>query len=74
MENNRKVKQMLLDHYEEEICFTYPRDVTKSQIFFSATVRPTDVVETLRSNNPVKLCAEKLRKECEQFKISLENT
>ena len=31
---NRQVKNLLIDYYGENICFTYPRDRKKSQMFF----------------------------------------
>ena len=31
---NRKLKRMLINHFGEETCFTYPRDRQKSQMFF----------------------------------------
>ena len=52
----------------------YPKDRKKSQMFFSAKVFLTDIAETLRSNDPVKICAEKLRNECEQFDFLLEGS
>ena len=32
------------------------------------------IVETLRFNDPVTICAEKLKKECEEFDFLLENS
>ena len=72
--NNRKVKQMLIAHFGEEICFTYPRDKSKLQMFYSTNICPADLVETLRQTNPIKICAEKLRKECEEFDFLLDNS
>ena len=31
---NRKLKKLLISHFGENICFTYPNDKTKSQMFF----------------------------------------
>ena len=60
--NNRKVKQMLIAHFGEEICFIYPRDKSKPQMFYSTNICPANLVETIRQTNPIKICAEKLRK------------
>ena len=30
--NNRQVKSLLIDHYRENICFTYPKDRKKSDV------------------------------------------
>ena len=72
--SNRKVKQMLIAHFGEDICFTYPKEKRKSQLFFSTKIASADLVETLRLNDPVKICAEKLKKECEEFDFLPENS
>ena len=41
-------------------------------MFFSASICSRDVVETLRSKDPIKLCAAKLGKECEEFDFLLD--
>ena len=71
MLSNRQVKRMLINHFGDTICFTYPKEVRKSQMFFSSKICSVDTVETLRSNDPVKVCATKLRKECEEFDFLL---
>ena len=65
---------MLLEHYGEKICFTYPRDVTKSQVFFSTKICSGDVIETLRSTDSINICAERLHAECKQFDFKLDST
>ena len=73
--NNRKVKkQMLITHFGEEICFTCPSRQSKLQMFYSTNICPADLVKTLRQTDPIKICAEKLRKECEVFKFILDNS
>ena len=71
---NRKLKKMLINHFGQEICFTYPRDRQKSQMLLSSNITSTDVVEMLRSTDVVKACAEKLKKECEEFSFGLSDT
>ena len=68
---NQSVKNLLVEHFGDEICFTYPQNMRNSQVFFSANIRSRDIVESLRSNNPVKICVEKLRKECTEFDFFL---
>ena len=46
------------------LCFSYPKDQSKSHMFFSSTIRSIDVAETLRTTDPIQLCATQLRKEC----------
>ena len=65
---------MLIDFFGEEICFTYPKDRKKSQMFFSTNVTTGDVIETLRTNESMKMCAGVLRKECEEFDFDLDGT
>ena len=43
-------------------------------MFFSASICSRDVVETLRSKDPIKLCAAKLQTEYEEFDILLDAT
>ena len=74
---NRKVKQTLIAHFGENICFTYPRDNNKSQMFFLAELRSTDIVESLRSSemkDPIQVCAKKLKEECLNFDFNLDDT
>ena len=43
--NNKQVKQLLIEFYgDEEICFTYPKDKSKPQMFFSSSIRQADIV------------------------------
>ena len=63
--NNKQVKQLLIEFYGEEICFTYSKDKSKLQMFFSLSIRQADIVETLLVKNSIAECAQKLRDECE---------
>ena len=53
---------MLIAHFGEDICFTYRKEKRKSQLFFLTKIASADLVETLPLNDPVKLCAVKLKK------------
>ena len=72
--NNKQVKQLLIEFYGEEICFTYPKDKSKPQMFFSSSIRQTDIVETLRVKNSIAECAQKLRDECENSSFNLDDS
>ena len=72
--NNRQVKQLLIGFYGEDICFTYPKDKSKPQMFFSSTICRADIVETLRFKNPITECAQNLRKECENYSFNLDDS
>ena len=69
--SNQQLKKMLISEFGQDICFSYPRDKQKSQMFFSSNVSPKDLVETLRSTDIIKACADKLKKECEEFNFGL---
>ena len=58
----------------DQICVTYPKQKNISQMFFSADIISTDLAETLRSNDPVKICAKKLRDECRNVNFNLERS
>ena len=51
-----------------------PEDRQKSQMFFSAKVKSVDIAETLRLNDSIKSCAEKLREECRNYNYGLNNS
>ena len=68
--NNKQAKQLLIEFYGEDICFTYPKDKSKPQMFFSSSIRQADIVETLRDKNPIVECAQKLRDECENYSLT----
>ena len=71
---NRKVKELLIEEYGEDICFTYPRDRTKSQMFYSRLIPSGSFVETIRSKNIYKECTNVLKEECLNFNFELSNT
>ena len=52
---------MLMDNSGDTICFAYPKDCQKLQIFYSTDIKCTDVAEKLRSTDPIKVCAERVR-------------
>ena len=65
---------MLIDHFGDSICFTYPKDTKKSQMFYSVDIKGTDMAENLRSTDIIKECADLLREECKNFDFNLEGT
>ena len=71
---NRKVKQLLIEKYGNDICFTYPRDRTKSQIFYFRLTPSESFLETIRSKSIYKECANALKEECLSFNFEPSNT
>ena len=68
----RRVKNFLIEHFGDKVCFTYPQNMRNSQMFFSASICSRGVFETLRSKAPIKLSAAKVRKECVKFDFLLD--
>ena len=64
---------MLISHFGDSICFTYPKDRKQSQMFFSANIKSVDIAETLRTGNSM-LFAEHLREEAKSFDFGLEGS
>ena len=74
--NNRQVKSLLINHYGENICFTYPIDRKKSQMFFSTALRQVDVVESLRnktSTSDIISCTKTLESDIKLFKFQFDD-
>ena len=71
--NNQQANQLLIRLYGEDICFGYPKDKSKPQMFFSCTICRADIVETIRFKNPITECAQNLRKECENYSFNLDD-
>lgn len=59
--NNREVKVLLTEHFGSDISFSQPKQVNKSQMFFSRTVTAENLAETIRSTDPIRQCAETIR-------------
>ena len=57
---NRDVKNLLIKLLGENICFMYPTDRSKLQIFFSWPDTTQNLEEKMRSNNPVTVCTKLL--------------
>ena len=71
------MKSLLIDHYGENICFTYQKDRKKSQMFFSTALRQVDVVESLRnktSSSDIISCAKTLESDIKLFKFQLDES
>ena len=65
---------MLIDHFDDTTCFTYPKDHWKSQMFYSTDMKCLDAAEKLFLTDTIKVCAERLRDECYKFEFHLKGT
>ena len=68
------MKAILIDHFGEDLAFTYPRDKKKSQMFYLSRVQIEDAIETICAKGPVEMCAKKLRSECQEFYFGLDKS
>ena len=73
--DNRQNKNLLINYFGEGICFTYPNDRKKSQMFFSTNVRAGEIAESLRSKTDEDIiiaCAKTLREECNSYNFDID--
>ena len=54
--DNRKIKEVLLVHFGDSICCTYPRDKSQSQMFYPCNIDAHDIAEVVRK----KRCYQRL--------------
>lgn len=65
--SNKSLKNRIINHFGDEVCFSYPRDKKKSIMFFSNVVKTSDVVSTIQFTDSIKLCAQTLKLECQTY-------
>ena len=70
---HRKLKELLIEEYGEDIYFPFPRDRTKSQMFYSRLLSSESFVETIRSKNIYKECENALKEECLNLNFEISN-
>ena len=68
------MKAILIDHFGEDLVFTYPRDKKKSQMFYLARVQIEDVIETICAKDWIEMCPKKLRSEWQKFYFGLDKS
>lgn len=71
--DNRLVKKLLIEHYGENILFSYPKDKSKSATVFKINIPLEDVVEQVRVSNQesVNSFLDSLRDEVKSYKFNL---
>ena len=68
------MKTLLINHFGDVLAFMYPRDTRKSQMFYLSMIQTEDVIETIRVNDLVEVCAKKLKSECKSFDFDLDQS
>ena len=53
---------------------SYLRDKDKSQMFYLSRVQIEDVIENIRTKDPVEMCGKKFRSECHEFYFGLDKS
>ena len=65
---------LLIDHFGEELEFTFSRDKKKSQLFCLTAIQAENVIETIWTNDPIEVCAKQLKSECQEFDFDLDHS
>ena len=68
------MKTLLINHFGDVLTFMYPGDKRKSQMSYLSTIQTEDVIETIRVNDPVEVCAKQLKSECKSFDFALDQS
>ena len=68
------MKKLPIEKYARDDCFTYPRDRTKPQMFYSRLILSEGFVESIRSKNIYKECANALKEEGLNLNFEISNT
>lgn len=70
---NKQVKTLLIDHFGENISFTYPTNRSKSQLVFSTKTSVKQTVKTIWASNPLLEVVDKLANEIKNYDFQLED-
>ena len=65
---------LLINHFGEELAFTYSWDKKKSQLFYLYAIKTENVIETIRTNDPIEVCANQLKSECQESDFGLDHS
>ena len=72
--NNRRLKNLLMEKFGEDLCFTYSRKRQDSQMFFSSKVKSTDIAEQVRSIDVIIKCAKRIRNQMKNYNFDLDES
>lgn len=70
---NRDVKLFLVNHFGDKVVFSYPRQKNKSIMCFSRCVTPTSMAETIRTTDPISLCAKQIKQSLQEVDFDLQD-
>ena len=68
---NKQVKTLLIDHFGEEISFTYPRKRSKSQLVFSTKTSVKQTVKKIWASKPLLEVTDQLANELKTMIFNL---
>ena len=68
---NRELRLLLLNDFQDEICFTAPQEAIKSVMFLLTINRPEDMAELIRSTDPISQCASFIHDELIEYDFLL---
>ena len=72
--SNKKLKNQIVERFGDEVCFSYPRDKRKSALFFANSIETSEIVNTLHSQDFIKLCAQTLKSECQDYSFEIDGS
>ena len=58
---NREVTILLTNHFSDQICFSQPKQLNRSGLFFSKGITNENMAETIRSTDPIRQCTDIIR-------------
>ena len=64
---------LLINHFGEELAFTYLRDKKKSQLLYLSANKTENVIETIGTNDPIEKWAKHLKSQCQEFDFGLDH-
>ena len=70
---NKEVKLLLISTFGDNISFSYPSLKNRSLMCFSKSCTSEDMAETIRSIDPIKVCADRIREALFEIHFDLED-
>jgi len=70
---NQEVKVLLVNHFDDKIAFSRPKQANKSSMFFSKSVTAECLAETIRTTDPIRQSAEIIRQCLQDMDFDLQD-
>ena len=70
---NQQVKVLVTNYFGERIKFSWPKQLNKSALVFSASVTGEAMAETIRGKDPIRQCATLIRQSLMEVDFDLQD-